>query len=189
MQDLVCNLEDLETAELVRLAQQDDRDAFGELVGRFEGAVYATAMKRLGNHAEAQELAQEVFVKAMEKLYQLNAPEAFAGWLRSITVRMAINRAVRRGPAISTEPETMAATCVQSETPLDTAISTERARQVHAGLRRLGQLDQQTLKAFYFDGHSLAEMSDAFRAPVGTIKRRLHVARQRLAKQLEAIAV
>ena len=43
--------------------------------------------------------------------------------------------------------------------------------------------------AFYVDGQSLIEMSDQFAAPVGTIKRRLHVARKRLAKELEELAV
>src|SRR6188508_945583 len=50
---------------LVEAAQAGDREAFGELVTRFEGMVYAIAFRRLNNHAEAQELSQEVFVKAM----------------------------------------------------------------------------------------------------------------------------
>ena len=45
-------------------------------------------------------------------------------------------------------------------------------------------MDRRTLEAFYLKGQSLTQMSDAFDSPVGTIKRRLHVARQRLARQL-----
>ncbi len=65
----------------------------------------------------------------------------------------------------------------------------ERNEQVHQGLRRLGALDRQTLTAFYVDGSSLLEMSRQFASPVGTIKRRLHVARKRLAQELEALGV
>jgi RNA polymerase sigma-70 factor (ECF subfamily) len=180
--------EKLELTKLVRAAQQGDRQAFGRLVERYERAVYATALRRLGNHAEAQELTQEVFVQALRKLAQLREPEAFAGWLRSITNRMAINRATRGGPMLSTEPETLEATCVESETPLTCALAQERQRQVRAGLGRLGALDRATLEAFYVKGQTLVEMSDAFNSPVGTIKRRLHVARKRLAKELEALA-
>ena len=86
---------------LVEAAQAGDRDAFGELATRFEPMVYAIAVRRLGNHSEAQELCQEVLVKAMQKLEQLKVPAAFGGWLRSITVRMAINRQVRRAPMIA----------------------------------------------------------------------------------------
>ena len=180
----------LETSELelVLAAQQGDREAFGQLVERYERAVYATAFRRLNNHAEAQELAQEVFVKAMERIDQLRQPECFGGWLRSITTRMAINRAVRRGPARSTEPHSLEATCVDAQTPLNVVLAGERRRQVRDGLDRLGELDRQTLVAFYVDGDSLLEMSDRFASPVGTIKRRLHVARKRLAKQLEELA-
>lgn len=176
-----------ETSELslVLAAQQGDREAFGQLVQRYERAVYATAYRRLNNHAEAQELAQEVFVKALERIGQLRQPECFAGWLRSVTTRMAINRAVRQRPPLATEPETLEATCVDARTPVSEVLAGERQRQVRAGLRRLRELDRQTLVAFYVDGESLLEMSDRFDSPVGTIKRRLHVARKRLAKELE----
>ncbi len=172
---------------LVLAARNGDREAFGQLAKRYERVVYATALRRLGNHAEAQEVCQEVLVRAMQKISQLREPEAFGSWLRAVTSRMAINRAVRKRAPISTEPETLAATCVTVETPLTTALASERRSQVRAGLRRLGELDRETLVAFYVEGQSLVEMSQEFRSPVGTIKRRLHVARKRLAKELEEL--
>ena len=178
------DLQAMTVAELVRAAQENDRAAFGLLAERYERAVYATALRRLRNHAEAQELVQEVFVQALRKLAQLRTPECFGGWLRSITVRMAINRAARAQPALATEPATLAATCVEMRTPLGDALDNERRREVRKSLRRLRPLDRETLVAFYVKGHSLVEMSDAFASPVGTIKRRLHVARKRLAKEL-----
>jgi RNA polymerase sigma-70 factor (ECF subfamily) len=175
-------------ADLVRAAQAGDRAAFGQLAVRYERSVQALALRTLGDHAEAQELAQEVFVQALRKLDQLRVPEAFGGWLRSITRRMAINRAVRRGPAVAVEPETLEATCIEERTPLADALDREQRTQVRAGLRRLRSLDRRTLVAFYVKGRSLIEMSDEFASPVGTIKRRLHVARKRLAKELEELA-
>jgi RNA polymerase sigma-70 factor (ECF subfamily) len=181
-----CDTEEETSLEyLVEAAQAGDREAFGELATRFEPMVYSIAVRRLGNHSEAQELCQEVLVKAMQKIEQLKVPAAFAGWLKSITVRMAINRQVRRAPIVSTEPQTLEASCVESATPLDFALARERATQVRGGLARLGDLDRHTLEAFYVRGQSLAEMSTSFEAPIGTIKRRLHVARKRLAQQLE----
>ena len=176
-------------AELVRAAQDGNRDAFGQLVIRFEHSVFAAALRRLRNYSEAQELCQEVFVQAFERIDQLRVPECFGGWLRSITNRMAINRAVRRAPVVNTEPETLAARCVESRTPLGNVLDAERRGQVRAGLSRLRELDRQTLEAFYVRGQSLIEMSDEFEAPIGTIKRRLHVARKRLAKEVEELAV
>ena len=173
---------------LVEAAQAGDREAFGELATRFEPMVYAIALRRLGNHSEAQELCQEVLVKAMQKIEQLKVPAAFGGWLRSITVRMAINRVVRRAPVLSAEPQSLEANYVESQTPLDAVLADERAAQVRGGLARLGDMDRSTLEAFYVRGQSLAQMSTSFHAPIGTIKRRLHVARKRLAAQLETAA-
>lgn len=173
------------TAALVAAAQDGDRAAFGELFERYAQTVYNVALRRLGDHAEAQELSQEVFVQALTKIDQIRTPEAFAGWIVSITHRMAINRAVRRRPVTSAENDTIESVFVETRTPEIVAEERERARQVRAGLERLGKLDRETLVAFYVDGRSLVEMSGDFRSPIGTIKRRLHVARKRLKEQLE----
>lgn len=181
-----------EVSSLVVAAQTGDRDAFGLLVEMFQAAVFAIALKRLRNYSEAQELSQDVFIQAMQKIAQLREPAAFPGWLRSITVRMAINRAVRRPHDFATEPETLAAHCIDSRTPLSDLLEDERRDNVREGISRLGAMDRDTLEAFYVEGHSLREMSDSFDAPIGTIKRRLHVARRRLAKEMEemeAVAV
>jgi len=190
MTSLLCDTEDETTSldYLVEAAQAGDREAFGELATRFEPMVYAIALRRLGDHSEAQELCQEVLVKAMQKIEQLKVAAAFGGWLRSITVRMAINRQVRRAPTVATEPQALDATCFESATPLDAALANERAVQVRGGLARLGELDRHTLEAFYVRGESLSQMSASFEAPVGTIKRRLHVARKRLAQQLAPVS-
>ena len=172
---------------LVREAQAGDRVAFGRLFERFERHVFAVALRRLGDYNEAQELTQDVFVQAMQKIGQLREPQAFGGWLRAITHRMAINRAVRRGPDLPTEPETLEGNCVETATPLALVLEGERQTQVRAGLARLRDLDRATLVAFYVNGKSLIEMAHEFDAPVGTIKRRLHVARKRLAKEVEGL--
>jgi RNA polymerase sigma-70 factor (ECF subfamily) len=178
-----------EVVRLVTAAQAGDRAAFSELVRRFEGAVYAIALRKLGRPLEAEELAQEVFIKAYEKLDQLKTAAAFGGWLRAITVRLAINRMVRKTTVVSAGQEMLDAACVDIRNPLDEVLASERRAQVRAGLKRLGTMDRETLVAFYVRGRSLIEMSKEFDSPVGTIKRRLHVARKRLAKELESLAV
>jgi RNA polymerase sigma-70 factor (ECF subfamily) len=180
-------LVEISTADLVLSAQDGDSEAFGELANRFERMVYSVCWQRLRNHAEAQEVAQDVFIKAFEKLYQLTEPAAFAGWLRSIAVRQSINRSTRRPPSIAVEPQTMDRPDNRHVAPLDSLLADEREEQLRLGLRQLSSLDRSTLVAFYLQGRSLLEMSDDFEAPVGTIKRRLHVARKRLAKELECL--
>lgn len=173
---------------LVSAAQQGDREAFGRLFEQFQRAVYAVAFRRLGDHAEAQEVCQEVFIQAMRKIGQLRDPRCFAGWLRSMAGRMSLNRAIR-APRMPVIPRTLEVACPNRQTPLGDILDEECRAQVHSGLDRLSTLDRETLVAFYFDGRSLIEMSNQFRTPVGTIKRRLHVARKRLAHELATTMV
>ncbi|HEY2909613.1 MAG TPA: sigma-70 family RNA polymerase sigma factor [Gemmataceae bacterium] len=174
-----------EIIELVERAKVGDRAAYGELVERFQGSVYAMALARVRNPLEAQELAQDVFVHAMRKLPQLRDPRCFAGWLRRITARMAINRLTRRGPLFGAESEFLDAIAAKCRTAEEHATVGEAVGQLKVGLARLKALDRLTLEAFYLRGKSLKQMARDFEVPTGTIKRRLHVARQRLREQLE----
>src|ERR1700719_4736935 len=115
-----------EITELVLKARAGDRAAYGALVERFQPTVYAVALARLRNPAEAQELAQEVFLHGMRKLSQLRDAQCFAGWLRQITVRMAINRLTRRGPFQAVEPEVLEQTQAAGVGPLDELVRAEQ---------------------------------------------------------------
>ncbi len=176
------------TAEWVRAAQQGDRSALGELFIRYEKTVYAIAFRRLGNASEAQELVQEVFIRAMQKMDQLRNPAAFGGWIRQITARMAINRISLRRAVFSMEPDYFETTLMGGDTPERGLMEIEKQTQVRDGMARLRAMDRHTLEAFYMHGHSLAEMADHFDAPMGTIKRRLHVARKRLAEEVPELS-
>ena len=176
-----------EITVLVEKAKLGDREAYGELVVRFQNSVYAMALGRVRDPLEAQELAQDVFVHAMRKLPQLRDPRCFAGWLRRITARMAINRLTRRGPLFGADPELLGAVAARGRAP-DAALEVgEAVDQLKEGLAGLKPLDRQTLEAFYLRGRSLKQMAREFEVPTGTVKRRLHVARQRLRDVLEGI--
>ena len=176
-----------EIIHLVERAQIGDREAYGELVTRFQGSVYAMALARVRNPLEAQELAQDVFVHAMKKLPQLRDPRCFAGWLRQITARMAINRVTRRGVLFGASPDLLDAIADKVRTAEEHVAVGEAVGQLKVGLARLKTLDRLTLEAFYLHGRSLKQMAREFEVPTGTIKRRLHVARLRLREVLETI--
>src|SRR5919205_2894223 len=126
-----------EITTLVEKAQAGDRAAYGTLVERFQPTVYAVALARLRNPAEAQELAQEVFLHGMKKLPQLRDAQCFAGWLRQITVRMAINRLTRRGPFQGVEPEVLEQAESAGPGPLDEMVRAEQREELRRGLERL----------------------------------------------------
>lgn len=169
----------------VTAAQSGDREAFGELAREYESNVFNVVMKRLRNTAEAHEVTQEVFLRAMRKISQLREPHRFIGWLLRIAVRLSINRATRRPQESTCSPEVFSMVGQKDPSePWESLLRDERAEQLRNGIDRLPDLDRKTLIAFYFEGQTLKEMSDHFASPIGTIKRRLHTARHRLREQL-----
>jgi RNA polymerase sigma-70 factor (ECF subfamily) len=127
-----------------------------------------------------------VFLHVLERITQLREPERFAGWLRQVAVRMAINRATRRVAPPSVETGILEGASMQSDEPLDQLIDRERAERVSAALGKLKSLDREALDAFYIRGHSLIEIAEMLDVPLGTVKRRLHTARKRLKVELES---
>jgi RNA polymerase sigma-70 factor, ECF subfamily len=175
-------------ALLVRRAQEGDREAFGRLVEQFQRTVHAICLRRLGNSSEALELTQEVFLHVMRRLDQLREPERFAGWLRQVTVRMAINRATRRVAPASVETGVLEGASEHRADPLGDLISRERAQRLWEAIARLRLIDREALVAFYIQGQSLIEIAQSLDVPIGTVKRRLHTARKRLKAELQAVA-
>jgi len=171
--------------DLLTRAQRGDGEAFGAIVEQFQSTVYAIAMSRLRDTHEATELAQDVFIHAQAKLGQLRELACFAGWLRQMTVRMALNRLTRSKRLTSREPDLLQQTADRNAGPLDQLMAAETRGELWEGLDELKPLDRDTLVAFYIRGQSLLQMSRSFETPVGTIKRRLHVARNRLKDVLE----
>ncbi len=174
-----------ELAAVVVRAQRGDRGALGELVEQFQPTVHAIAIRRLGNASDALELTQEVFLHVIRRIDQLREPERFAGWLRQVAVRMAINRATRRLAPPSVEVGVLEGASHESDEPIDELISQERVERLRAALGRLRSLDREVLDAFYIRGHSLLEIAEDLDVPLGTVKRRLHTARKRLRIELE----
>jgi RNA polymerase sigma-70 factor (ECF subfamily) len=171
-----------DVTRLAERARSGDRAAYGELVRRFRPGIYAVLLGWLHDAFEADDVAQDVFLHGMRKLPQLRDARCFAGWLKQIAVRLALNRLSRRRPAGGVNR--LATLATPGAGPLEELMQAEERGQVREGLTHLRPLDRAVLEAFYLRGQSLQEISDAFDVPLGTVKRRLHTARLRLREQL-----
>jgi len=171
---------------LIDRARIGDRAAYGELVRRYRPAIYALLFAWLRDPAEADDVAQEVFLHSMRKIDQLRDARCFASWLRQIAVRLALNRLNRRRPINQLNAIRQSLLPGSDDGPLAEIVRAEEQKKVHEGLRHLKPLDREMLEAFYLRSRSLREMSQEFDVPLGTIKRRLHTARQRLRQLLGA---
>lgn len=172
-------------ASLVRRAKDGDNEAWEQLIQRYQKLVYDTVYAKVRSHSDAEEVCQEVFLQALRKLFQLEVPEAFGSWLKRIAERLAINRLNRARPEYPLTDTQMERQRDLRAEPVREAMRRESQQRVLCRLNDLRSMDREALVAFYLEGKSLAEISYELAVPVGTVKRRLHVARKRLAKLLE----
>jgi len=160
--------------QLVHAARAGDRAAFGQLVERFKGPVYATAMAITGNGHEAQELTQETFVRALMNLPRLDDPTKFPPWLRSITYT--VGRDVRRQAARERKHlEVAALGRAQEAPPAHAGLAQREASDLERALladlvAALPQNVRMALDLKYREGLSYAEIGEALGVPASTVR-------------------
>lgn len=90
-------------SELVRRCLDGDTDAYGTLVQRYQGAVFATAFYYVGRHGAAEDIAQDAFLAGYRSLRRLRDASKFGPWLKQVTCRTAANWLRRNGGRLATE--------------------------------------------------------------------------------------
>jgi RNA polymerase sigma-70 factor (ECF subfamily) len=173
-----------------------DRNAFRILVDREGPAVVAACSRILGDHAEAEDVAQEAFVIAYRSLGTWRADGAFGAWLSRIAVRLAIRRASTRRRVTWLDPlaaeadppgqerfRTMSAG--DAVDPAHTVLRTERDTRIRAAVASLDEPYREVVALRFFAERSLAEIAEATERPLGTVKTHLHRGLARLRRALE----
>lgn len=179
----------------VRYAMEGDKDAFARLYDQYSTTVFAVAIRRCRHREDALELTNEVFLQVQRKFHTLRDPSAFPGWLRKITVRLTINHCVRgkKSTSLSSDPdigrENHSLSASERDAPHVIVENRDNLKMVLQAVQGMKFLDRTTLTQFYLQEMSLNEMSAESDAPVGTIKRRLHMARNRLRKKLNEMNI
>lgn len=141
------------TAELVAATQSGDRDAFAELVRRYECAVISTAWSVLNDYHTAQDVAQDSFVIAFRKLGDLRNAQTFGSWLLTLTRREAVRHS-RKTPALASI-DSVPALLNKPSAPAWVQDCEELAKAIG----RLPDHEKEVVVFHYLDGHSAAEVS------------------------------
>ena len=171
-----------EDSVLVERARHGDGDAYAELVTRYQTIAARTAYVITGAPAEAEEAAQEAFVKAYYALDRFRTGAPFRPWLLRIVANEAINRrvAARRRATVGLSVVEDRASGDTALSPEASALARERREWLLAALTGLREEDRLVIAYRYFFDLSEAEMAAALGVAHGTVKSRLSRALARL---------
>ncbi|MFP3940877.1 MAG: RNA polymerase sigma factor [Thermoanaerobaculia bacterium] len=182
-------------AELVERALEGSEDAFTELVARYERPVFTLVLRMVRDRPVAEELAQEAFLKAFDRLASYDRSRKLSSWLFKIAHNAAIDHLRRQRLAtvsldepVGDEADAPARTVEDrdAETPADVA---ERAALSRALTRAVGGLRpeyREVVLLRFQAGLEYGEIAEATGHPLGTVKTYIHRARKELAALLEA---
>jgi len=168
-----------EDGYIIRKCLNGDSEAFGFLVDKYRESVYAFAYSRLRSFDDAEDVAQDALLTAYEKITDLKQPSRFGAWLCSIAARKASRR--WKSKAREQERNVLDERPVSSEYDVWDALEAGELRRAATGLiQELSQLHREAIELYYFQGYTVAEIAKFLDVPPGTVKRRLHDARERL---------
>jgi RNA polymerase sigma-70 factor (ECF subfamily) len=183
-------------AELAASALRGSQDAFRELVKRFERPVYTLVLRMVQDPGTAEDLAQEVFVKAFRRLVTFDPKWKFSSWLFKIAHNTTIDH-LRRGAPETVPLETDAddergslASVLADETSEDPGAAAERrdlGRSLEKAIAGLRPDYRQAVLMFYVHGASYQEICEVTGQPLGTVKTNLHRARKELAQTMTGL--
>jgi RNA polymerase sigma factor (sigma-70 family) len=172
-------------ADLVARCRRGDAHAWPELVRRFSPYVYAIAVRayRLSEH-DAEDVFQEVFVRAWQRLDELRSDDAIRPWLAQLTRRLAVDRLRSRArEQARADLEVEVALSAEDEmTRLDDALA------VRCAIDELPPLQRDVVQRFFVRGQSYAEIAATLGIAEGTVASRICRARERLALSLDTRA-
>ena len=183
----------VEEHELVQRARKGDLGAYDELVRRYQERIYATVYHMTSNHEDANDLAQEAFIKAFQALKSFKGGSSFYTWVYRIAVNKTINflkqRKNRTAMSLNDldfnaehDPDLVA--LVSDKTPRRDAGLTELQEKLNEAMQKLSEPHRLVVTLHDVQGMSHEEIAKIMECNIGTVRSRLFYARQQLQAHL-----
>jgi len=173
----------VDDAYLVRRAQEGYLDAYAELVDRYSGLAYRVALRVLGNHHDAEDVAQEALVGAWQQLPNFRAQSTFSTWLYRIVTHRALNRVQRQHPSNSLDViGDVADACAGPAVRLERDLMKDA---ITDAIQALPPAQRITVVLHHLEGLSYAEVAAVTDSSVAAVRSHLFRARRTLGVALQ----
>ncbi len=173
----------------IREVLRGDSGSFSRLVEKYTNLAFSLSMKLLNQREDAEEAAQDAFIKAYNSLGSFKNGSTFKTWFFRIVYNTAISRLrARRGREVSITDLKITEWDIQStENTIDKLNGDERQRYLRIGLERLDPEEKALLEMYYYDDFSMEEISSITSLTVSNVKVKIHRTRRRLLEELRYI--
>ena len=174
---------------LIARAREGDLAAYDTLVGRYQERIYATVYHMTANHEDANDLAQESFIKAYQALASFKGGSSFYTWLYRIAVNKTINFLKQRRHRghlslndldFNAEHDAELVALVSDKTPRRDAALAELQEKLNEAMLKLSEDHRLVITLHDVQGHSHDEIAEIMDCNIGTVRSRLFYARQQM---------
>lgn len=172
--------------ELIQQALQGSMNAWGEIVRRYKEAVFGIALGIMGNPPDAEDAAQDAFIRAYENLRRYDLERKFSTWIFTITANICKNK-LRRERFFA--PLKNPARVIGGDDPAEQVARDDRQTMLQEALQSLNQKYRQPLVLYYYGDLEYKDIAHALGVPEGTVKTRIHRAKLALKEWLEVRGV
>jgi RNA polymerase sigma factor (sigma-70 family) len=175
--------------DLVRRAQKGDLEAYDQLIKRYQERIYATVYHMTSNHEDANDLAQDAFIKAFQALKSFKGGSSFYTWLYRIAVNKTINFLKQRKNKLhmslndldfNTENNPDLIALISDKTPRREAGLKELQEKLNEALLKLSEQHRLVMVLHDVQGQSHEEIAAIMNCNIGTVRSRLFYARQQM---------
>ncbi|HOF20187.1 MAG TPA: sigma-70 family RNA polymerase sigma factor [Bacteroidales bacterium] len=176
-------------SELITLILQGDRDSFRILVERYQQMVFRTCMGFLHNREEAEDLAQDVFIRAYQSLSRFRGESAFSTWLYRIAVNASLNRTRRSSLKITFETlenTVISAPATSEDDPEKILISREQSVWLRRAVNSLPENQRTAIILSKYEDLSQKEIAEIMMTSEGAVESLLFRAKRNLRKRLSS---
>ncbi len=184
MQELRPNTVMTDENSLIDRIIAGEQQLYAELINRYKGYAFTIALKILQNRPEAEEAAQDAFIKAFQNLAKFNREAKFSTWLYRIAFNTAISYKRKSKNIFQSIDDVQIGQRQEGEGNVE---HDDKKRFIEQALSRLSDADRLAVNLFYLQEFSLEEIADITGMQANTVKVRVHRARQRLAEELKSI--
>ena len=175
--------------------KKGDQNAFAEIVEIYKDKVYQLCYRMLGNRHEAEDIAQEAFIRAYVNIHSYDLNRKFSTWLYRIATNLSIDRIRKKKPDFYLDAEVAGAEglTLYSQVAADVALpedqveSLELQETIQKEILKLPEKYRAAIVLKYIEELSLKEISEILELPIGTVKTRIHRGREALRHQLRHV--